>query len=80
MMSIDLLKEGLSLLTMDVKQMEYRIIFSAGVKFNSSPPSVAYMRRWIASALVQAMACRRICYKPLPKPTTVKFESKYKKF
>ena len=25
---------------------------------NSSPPSVAYMRQWIRSALIQIMACR----------------------
>ena len=33
---------------------------------NSSPPSVAYMRWWIGSALVQVMACRLSVAKPLP--------------
>ena len=32
---------------------------------NSSPPSVAYMRRWIRSALVLIMACRLYGAKPL---------------
>ena len=36
--------------------------------FNSSPPSAAYMRHWMMSALVQIMACRRIGDKPLSKP------------
>ena len=35
---------------------------------NSSPPSAAYMRRWIGSALVQIMACRLFGAKPLSKP------------
>ena len=35
---------------------------------NSSPPSAAYMRQWIGSALVQIMACRLIGTKPLSKP------------
>ena len=33
---------------------------------NSSPPSAAYMRQWIGSALVQIMACRLFGAKPLP--------------
>ena len=59
---------------------------------NSSPPSAAYMRQWIRSALVQIMACRLFGTKPLFKPvlgyyqfdpkekTSVKFESKYNTF
>ena len=35
---------------------------------NSSPPSAAYMRQWIGSALVQIMACRLFGTKPLSKP------------
>ena len=35
---------------------------------NSSPPSAAYMRQWIGSALVQIMACRLFGAKPLPEP------------
>ena len=34
---------------------------------NSSPPSAAYMRQWIGSALVQIMACRPFGAKPLSK-------------
>ena len=33
---------------------------------NSSPPSAAYMRQWMGSALVQIMACRLFGAKPLP--------------
>ena len=59
---------------------------------NSSPPSAAYMRQWIGSALVQIMACRLFSAKPLSKPmlsycqldprkqTSVKSLSKYKTF
>ena len=59
---------------------------------NSSPPSATYMRQWTRSALVQDMACHLFGAKPSPKPmltyglldsreqTSVKFESKYKKF
>ena len=36
---------------------------------NTSPDSVAHMRQWIGSALVQLMACRLFGAKPLPKPT-----------
>ena len=36
--------------------------------FNSSPPSAAYMRQWIRSALFQVMACCLFCAKPLPEP------------
>ena len=62
------------------------------VRFNSSPPSVAYIRQWIGWALVQIMACRLFGAKPLSKPmlcqcqldpkeqTSVKFQSKYKTF
>ena len=35
---------------------------------NSSPPSVAYMRQWIRSALVQIMASRLVGAKPLSEP------------
>ena len=35
---------------------------------NSSPPSAAYMRQWIGSALVQIMACRLNGAKPLSEP------------
>ena len=60
--------------------------------FTSSPPSDAYVRQWIRSALVQIMACRLIGAKPLSQPmlgycqldpkeqTSVKFLSKYKIF
>ena len=34
----------------------------------SSPPSAAYMRQWIKSALVQITACRLFGAKPLSKP------------
>ena len=62
------------------------------ITFNSSPPSAAYIRQWIWSALVQIMACRIIGAKPLSKSklgycqldhyeqTSVKFYSKYKMF
>ena len=35
---------------------------------DSSPPSAAFMRQWIGSALVQIMACRLFGAKPLSKP------------
>ena len=38
------------------------------IRLNSSPPSVAYMRQWIRSALVQIMSCRLFGAKPLSKP------------
>ena len=38
------------------------------IRLKSSPPSVAYMRQWIMSALVQIMACRLFGAKPLSKP------------
>ena len=34
----------------------------------TSPPSAAYMREWIGSALVQIMACHLFGAKPLPEP------------
>ena len=37
-------------------------------RINSSPPSAAYMRHRIGSALVQIMACRLFGAKPLSKP------------
>ena len=36
--------------------------------FNSSPPSAAYMRQWIGSALIKIMACHLFGAKPLSKP------------
>ena len=59
---------------------------------NSSPTSVAYMRRWTVSALVRVMAFCLLGAKSLPEPlliycqmdlqehTSVKFEWKYKTF
>ena len=38
------------------------------VNVNSSPPSAAYMRQWMRSALVQIMTCRLFGAKPLSKP------------
>ena len=38
------------------------------IRFNSSPPSAAYMHQWIGSALVQIMACRLFGAKSLSKP------------
>ena len=38
------------------------------VCLNHLPPSAAYMRQWIGSALVQIMACRLFGAQPLPKP------------
>ena len=35
---------------------------------NSSPPSAAYMRQWIGSAMFQIMACRLFGAKSLSKP------------
>ena len=35
---------------------------------NLSPPSAAYMRQWIVTALVQMMACRLFGAKPSSKP------------
>ena len=37
-------------------------------EYTSSPPSTAYMRQWIESALVQIMACRLFGAKLLSKP------------
>ena len=56
------------------------------------PPSAAYMRQWIGTALVKIMTCRLFGTEPLSKPTliycqfdnleqaSVKVESKYKTF
>ena len=56
-------------------------------KFNSSPPTAAYMLQWMGPALVQIMVCRLFGAKPLSKPklgycqlnpkeaTTVKFQN-----
>ena len=41
------------------------------MNFNTFPPSAAYMRQWIGSALVQVMACRLFSAKPLPEPMLV---------
>ena len=38
------------------------------IVFNSCPPTAAYMRQCIGSALVQILACRLFGAKPLPKP------------
>ena len=38
------------------------------ILLNSSPPSAAYRRQWIGSALVHIMACRLFGAKPLSKP------------
>ena len=43
-------------------------IYSRYNDVNSSLPSAAYMRQWTESALVQVMACRLFCAKPLPEP------------
>ena len=43
-------------------------IMSGYSHFNSSPPSAAYMRQWIGSALVRVMACRLFGAKPLTEP------------
>ena len=39
--------------------------------FNSSPPTVAYMRQWTGTTLVQVMAWHRKGDKPLPEPTLI---------
>ena len=52
------------LLVWDVVKSRNRLSAS----FNLSPPSAAYMRQWIGSALVQIMACRLFSAKPLSKP------------
>ena len=44
------------------------LIEESVTSFNSSPPSAAYIRQWIGSALVQIMACRLFGAKPLSKP------------
>ena len=66
--------------------------FTATSALTSSRPSVACMRQWIESALVQIKACRLFDTKTLSKPipghcqwdpyeqTSVEFESKYKTF
>ena len=38
------------------------------IVINSSPPSAAYIRQWIGSALVQIIACPLFGAKPLSKP------------
>ena len=50
---------------LNVKECWTRFIFTF---LNSSPPSAAYMRQWIGSALVEVMACRLFGAKPLPQP------------
>ena len=42
---------------------------------NSSLPSAAYMRQRIVWALVQIMACRLYCVKPLSKPMLDYYQS-----
>ena len=46
----------------------YAFALLCSVVLNSSPPSAAYMRQWIGSALVHIMACRLFGVKPLSKP------------
>ena len=41
---------------------------TAEYPLNSFPPSAAYIRQWIGSALVQIMACRLFDAEPLSKP------------
>ena len=41
---------------------------------NSSPPTAAYMRQWIVSALIQIMACGLFGTKPLSKLMLVYFQ------
>ena len=45
---------------------------------NSSPPSAAYMRQWIGSALVETMAWRLFGAKPLSKPMLVYYQLDHK--
>ena len=45
-----------------------RSIHPSALPFKSSPPSAAYMRQWIGSALFQIMACHLFGAKPLSKP------------
>ena len=70
-------------------RLAYSLTIWWGHGINSSPPSDAYMRQWIRSALVQITVCRLLGAKPLSKPmqdycqldpweqTSVKFLSKY---
>ena len=44
------------------------LLQSANQRLNSYPPSAAYMRQWIRSALVHIMICRLFGDKPLSKP------------
>ena len=44
------------------------VAINGTILLNSSPPSAAYMRWSTGSSLVQAMACRLFCAKPLPEP------------
>ena len=72
--------------------MTYCNHIKKGLRFNSSPPGVAYMRQWTLSTLVQVMARHLFGAKPLPEPmlpycqldpweqTSVKFESRYNTF
>ena len=69
-------------------------IYASGMQahLNSFPPSATYMRQWTVSSLVQVMACRLFCAKPLPEPVmvycqldswqqvSVKFESEFYHF
>ena len=45
---------------------------------NSSPSSVAYMRRWNGSALVQVMACRLDDTEPLSEPMVIYYQLEFK--
>ena len=63
--------------------------WALAINLNSSKPSAAYVRQWMASSLVLIMDCRLFGAKPLSEPmlvycqkepweqTSVKFESKY---
>ena len=47
---------------------KYKAVTNTTLTINSSPPSAAYVRQWIGSALVQIMACCLFSFKPLSKP------------
>ena len=72
--------------------IEIRNVFYT-ISVNSSPPSAAYVRQWIESALVHIMACRLSGAKKLSskamlgycqfdpwEQNSVKYQSKYKNF
>ena len=49
------------------KRKSSTVVTQVTASFNSSPPSAAYLRRWMGSALVQIMARRLFGAKPLSK-------------